>query len=125
MLEFKQGQTTAARDRFAVALRDNKGDTQAWLCWAQMEESLDHVDVARKIYHRALGLEQQQHPERSSNRRRQRPAPGAVQLWQALARLEEKQWRYDEAADVYELAAERYPKDVKLLCEWSRLEERR
>lgn len=110
VLEFKQGNISEARETIKKAVKCSPDHTLSWLSWAQMEEIQGNVDKARKVYKDGC---------KSSK------GIGAVQLWQGLARLEEKAGQMREALEILHNASKNFPDDQILYCTIGELLERR
>jgi tetratricopeptide (TPR) repeat protein len=118
-LEFKQGNPARARACFHKACQVDRSSMKAYLALAQMEEYLGNTEAARQAYMGAL------------TEARARPSDGSIQLdgvggavalWQACARFEEKSKNFRRARHIYMEAVARFPSDVRLLCEYAKLE---
>lgn len=106
VVEYKAGRVAAAREWFSRATQVSPRHTLAWLARGQLEELEGSPDMARKYY---------------SAGTRAGGGRGAVQIWQAWARMEEKGGNFNAAIDLYERAVEAHPGDAMLFCAWGKL----
>ncbi|KAK4531205.1 hypothetical protein CCYA_CCYA07G2062 [Cyanidiococcus yangmingshanensis] len=119
VLEFKQGNPARARTCFQKAYSCDPTYTKAYLALAQMEEYLGNKEAASQAYLKAL-CEAKARPLESAVQLD--GVGGAVALWQAYARFEERQKNFRSARHIYADAVARFPNDVRLLCEFAKLE---
>lgn len=114
MIETRAGRTREARNSFVRALEANPSFTMAYLTLGQLEEQLGNHEAARRHY--SHGATTRQPAERGV------PAGqrGAVQLWQAWARLERRLGKPEAALRLFQRAARWYANDEMLITEWAK-----
>ena len=106
VLEVKSGNVEAAREALSASVQADRDHTKSWLTWGQLEESQGNIAAARGRYVEGC---------KSRNGR------GTVHLWQAWARLEEKNSNGKAAVEVYRKAMLLYSKDSQLMVECAKM----
>lgn len=109
VLEYRNGKVTVARECFTRAIHVDPRHTMTWLSLALLEEFEGNIDLARKYYGNGTLIER-----RTSN-------SNTIQLWQAWARMEEKQNNILKAIQLYKNAIHAHSKDAMLYCSYGKL----
>lgn len=105
VLEYRQRHVPAARECFRRAIQVDPRHTLSWLSRAQLEEFEGNFGMARKYYEQGTSVR----------------GSGAVQIWQAWARMEEKHGHERRALELYRLAVQTFPQDCLLYCSLGKL----
>lgn len=120
----------------SIDLTHNKMHSQGWLGLAQLEESEGDVEAARKIYDRGLSFYEKQRGikkfktssrsmlgrDRTSRVRPPKLGDKWLNVYESLARLEERHGDYDAANNVYSRAATAFSNNSNILLSWSQLQ---
>ncbi|KAL1518534.1 hypothetical protein AB1Y20_002823 [Prymnesium parvum] len=115
MIEARAGEVRRARKSFLLAVEATPSFTMAHLALGQLEEQLGNHEAARRHYREGATTMQPADRGLVAGRR------GAVQLWQAWARMERRLGRPVAALRLYERASRWYASDEQLLIEWAKL----
>lgn len=109
MVEVRAANHGAARSLFLGAIKESPSFTQAYLSLGQLEERLGNRAAARRYY------------EEGATQKQKYGQLGAVQLWQAWARMEQRLGHDTAALSLYKRAHALFPDDEQLLVEWAKL----